>query len=65
MLSVYDEGISEEEDEDDSEEASYTSKESEPMTGEEHVWSLVTTDGARRHVQRPNQELGAVSGRGR
>jgi hypothetical protein len=45
MLSVYDEGIDAEEDEDDSEEESYTTESSEPMTAEEHVWALVTTDG--------------------
>jgi hypothetical protein len=45
MLLVYEEAISDE-NEDDSETCTTEASESEPQTVEEHVWAVATTDGA-------------------
>jgi hypothetical protein len=47
MLLVYDEAVCDEDDEEDDSETCTTeeSESSVPMTAEEHVWTLVTTDG--------------------
>jgi hypothetical protein len=47
MLLVYDEVqmLSENEESDESDAETYTTESSEPMTAEEHVWAVVTTDG--------------------
>jgi hypothetical protein len=47
MLLVYDEVqmLSEDDDSDESDEETYTTESSEPMTAEEHVWAVVTIDG--------------------
>jgi hypothetical protein len=47
MLLVYDEvqTLSDDDDLDESDEETYTTESSEPVTAEEHVWAVVTTDG--------------------
>jgi hypothetical protein len=45
MLLVYDEAVCEDEESDESDAETYTTESSEPMTAEEHVWAVVTTDG--------------------